>query len=497
MLIINNIKNIEGLHVVADRQRNSTTDNIVRDIIESYKNKNLVPVIGEDMYEYENPDTKERQPLHYYIVEEILKHYAGENDIIISETELDKILNEGYFGLSLLQNKIGKDIFKQLYYAVTDRIQNVKLKEEVAAFINAGNFPLLVTTSCFRILETELDGNYVSIWNQLGQKNETPLPEKCVFHLFGEAQHGNSNWGYTEKQLLRFLKLAYSEYPLKNLTTALNGKNLLILGNNTPDWLFRFMLTPIMGGEVYDDRIGYYISSDKKRDEFSLNHFLRDIKFETETQLIEVISNVTKYLKQTNQDTQSKALHGKTYDIFIAHASEDNEVVEKLVSLLREKDLNVWVDYAEIKDGEYWKRIIDAIQNSAYIFPIVSEAYIMKIKKRKLQKEKIIDIYTSELIDFDATKACHLAKELSGVCTELLLAERWLSETRADVYSVPIYLSGESIMGIDINPEYIERVSKDSQLLPQELFYGIQMYEFDNKNSGEFKLDYGRYKFKL
>ena len=258
------------------------TDEIARDIKVLLRNESLIPVICDDMYEYENPQTHERQSLHSYMVEKVIDKFIrkGKN-IEMSERELNSIVNEGYYGLSLLQARLSCDIYKELYNSVIDDeniYDGITLKNEVREFLEESKCPLIITTCCFPIIEKELTLCYKSYWCELETKNDKQLPDSCVYHLFGKAKLSNSNWGYNDKQLLRFLRSAYSsDYALSNLTAA-NGrsnsrKTLLILGNDSPDWLFRFILTPIYGGDVYDDGIGYYISDEGRVEDESLNLF--------------------------------------------------------------------------------------------------------------------------------------------------------------------------------------------------------------------------------
>lgn len=67
--------------------------------------KKMVPVVCEDMFEYANPDTGERQSLQSFIVEQIVtKHPIN---VLYTETEIQEMLNQGYSGMSLLYRKYG------------------------------------------------------------------------------------------------------------------------------------------------------------------------------------------------------------------------------------------------------------------------------------------------------------------------------------------------------------------------------------------------------
>ena len=419
--------------------------------------------------------------------------------IELTENELKDIVKEGYYGMSLLRAKCGKVIYEDVFNSVFDEdnniIEGICLKNEVRQFLITCKFPLIITTSCFPIVEKELGFKYTSYWNELEIKNDAPLPDKCIYHLFGEAKLENSNWGYNDKQVLSFLRSALSsEYSLKNLTAKIGNKNsrqtLLILGNDSPDWLFRFILTPIYGGDVYDDKKGFYISDQGRVEYDSLNQFLRDIKFEKETQLIEVLQKVSAKFNDLSVFRQSN--HGKKYDFFIAHAGGDREIAEKLVSKMREK-LNVWVDYENNKDGLYWQRIIDALKDSAYFMPLITEKYIQKNKKNSDLKNVLKQLSIDD-VSIDMAECVKLESYLEGVQIELLIANKWFEMSHRETYSIPVILKGSTLFFEPITTTSIRNWSEESKLLPQNLFWGVQMYEFDENSPQNFVLDWNRYK---
>jgi hypothetical protein len=503
---------IEGIkEKVSIVEKTNNSNNGINEIVSNVKRlisrKMLVPIICEDMYEFQDPVSKKRQSLHSYIVEKIIEKSCNINqNIRLTEAELEDIVNEGYYGMSLLQSKYGKDLYIDIYNSIMDEdnsvYEGICLKEEVVSFLKACDFQLIITTSCFPILEKELGDKYNSYWNEIEERNNgtveghnnMDMPERCIYHLFGEAKLGNSNWGYNEKQILRFLRFAYSDYPLSNLTKRINDnmrKTLLFLGNDCPDWLFRFILTPIYGGDVYDDGKGFYMNADCRDEDCRLNHFLDDIKFDKESQLICVLKEVTKKVRDANLSVSTS--HGKKYDFFIAHAGEDKDDAKELVNRMRNNGLVVWVDYENIIDGYYWQRIIDAIKDSAYFMPFVTGRYIFKNKERKDVKNAFEKLNISD-VSIDMEECLRLESFLDGVQIELLLSSKWYKTNKRELYSIPVIQKGSSFYGEQITTTRIKNWSYESKILPQSLFWGLQMYEFDASNPHEFVLDWKKYK---
>lgn len=478
-------------------------EELASDIVRLIICQKLVPVICEDMFEYVNPNTNESQSLHSYIVEHILTNHP--KNVFYTEAELSEILNNGYFGLSLLHNKYGHKFYEYVNKAVLGENNNIKegiqLKKEVVDFLNKGQFPLIITTSCFRIIENSLNG-YSCLVYEPNSINNMTINNRCVYHIFGESKPNRPECGIDDRQILKYLSKLYStDYAPKNLTSYITNnqdrRTLMFLGNNTPDWLFRFMLAPMYPIDLYSEEgKGFYIMNHKSNIDAHLESFLQDIKFETEDNLLKVIKQVTTKLPDHNLN---RFEHNKEFDFFISHASEDNQYAKELKTILESHGLKVWYDETEIKDGTYWQRIIDGIEQSAIFMPIISSSYINKITKRK-ERLKVLDKYEYRILPHDKDKCLLLNKNseviFSGVQIELLLAESQYANQ--DIPSMPIILSDEIIELLDddytITPDFVEEMAKDSRTLPENLFRGIQMYRFEKSKPSDFILDWDRYK---
>ena len=113
------------------------------------------------MFEYVNPETNERQSLHSFIVERIIDRCLNDDiEIRLSDNDLRDILNGGYYGMSLLKTKLNSDIYEDIYYAVFNEDNELRdgitIKPYVCDFLKAGQFPLIITTSCYPILENKI-----------------------------------------------------------------------------------------------------------------------------------------------------------------------------------------------------------------------------------------------------------------------------------------------------------------------------------------------------
>ncbi len=474
----------ENVVIIGD---NSLTDRDIHDTIECinelHSENALIPIICEDMYEYVNPSTGERQSLQSYIVENVIKKYSNPHKKIeVTETELNDIINGGYYGLSLLKEKLGNDIYMEIYRSVVSggSIRNgVTLKEDVIDFLNASHFPLIITTNCFKIIEHTLNDDYSSVWYMPDKRNDSVLNEKTVYHLFGQGKLVDHQWGHNEMEILGILKALFSkDHSPRNLTEQIGKKLLLVLGNNTPDWLFRFIISPIYETASDRSKSGYYFENHRNQISKQLELCLHDFNFDTEVKISEILRGVTSVINSKN-NLQNFSGHKKEYDFFLSHSSEDKALADKLKRLLERNGLKVWFDRGQDMDGNYWDKIIDGIKKSAYFIPLVTESFIQKTCSGKKWKA-ILSEYSEEYLPLDSEKAGMLASQgLEGVMIELLLADSWREKQQLKVFSIPVVLKNAEFNEEPLTVKRVNNWGEDSKRLPQGLFYTINTYIYD------------------
>ncbi|MBR4794152.1 MAG: TIR domain-containing protein [Bacteroidaceae bacterium] len=499
------IERIRSKVIIKDSNGNDleqNTSSIVNSIVQLQAQKALVPVIFEDMYEYEDPQTLEVVSLHTHMVEYVISHYCMQGGKLeVNEQELYDILHSGYYGISILESKINKAdfrnwIYNSIYNYLNEISDNIRLKGVVRKFLEVGKYPIIITTSCFPLIEKELKG-YKDVWFEKGKENNSSITSPTVFHIFGKAEYNKLAWAYNEQMVLDFLKDIYNpETSFKNLRVATDKKTFLLLGNNTPDWLFRFILNSIYG-DVYDQREGYYVTSENTIIEEHLNYFLHDIHFKQEKQLTEVLKQSVRVLEQIQIPSMTPSRpHGKRYDLFISYNREDKLLVSSFLKILDSKDINYFFD-DNLESGYYWEDIINAIKDSAYFVPFITKKYIKKI----IDKEDLQEIYSEMGIDeisYDHMLVRRMCEKISGVQIELLLASKWLQDNPQNKYSLPIILKDQKFNGSIITPEIVDSWGKDSETLPQNLFYGVEAHICDMDDlENHPNIDWKKYKMLL
>lgn len=199
----------------------------------------IIPVIGNNCFVYNSGS--EEVSLQEFVVDTLTKEKSLSHDM------LSQMKTRGYYGLTLLKkhcfpNKESK--FKLEYKrAIDSNKDKIHLNETIKRFLQVYQFPVVVTTSCFKLIESELP-LYKSIGFPSAEGNQVKLDKdrNIVYHIFGLEAPG-AKWVTGEEELLNFVHELHGDgaTDLKKYIKADNRmKALFVIGSNLPDWLFRF-----------------------------------------------------------------------------------------------------------------------------------------------------------------------------------------------------------------------------------------------------------------
>ncbi len=444
---------------------------IISDMVK--KRGTIVPIIGDDTIVYREKDSGNEIPFQEFILREFQQKYPH---VEVSDADIISMRERGYYGLSLMSQYYERRFLDDFMDFVNDNRSCIKLKDEVLDFLEIFNFPIIITTICFDIIEQQLKGkieDYKSIWYRLNKKNST-LPARCVYHIFGQAKDG-SKWVSDEDLLLSFLlSHNHNDYGAKGLTDYLkeNEKKLLALGCNLPNWLFRFLWLPTQTGRTSSMKTtqGYWINKEKPEDSFE--NFLKKKNFSADEQVKEILEDATKLLKEEllreAEERSAKIDTEEHFDIFISYASEDRQIATAIFEALKNLNVKAWFDdrgKGEITPGSpYWEKIRNGIQHSAHFMPIITGNWMHKLTSTSSLKDE-----TNMIRDWLAD--CKKGDSPTQLKTN---------------YSIPVIIKDSSYNGVAITEGYIEQVAGFG-VLPNTLFNGIDMILFDEKDFSVFE----------
>ena len=446
---------------------------IINDMVN--KRNSIVPVIGDDTVVYKERGTDREIPFQEFIVREFQRKYPH---VKVSDDVLLSMKERGYYGLSLLSqyyNEQGRFLDDFMEFVGKNQAC-IQLREEVSNFLVTFNFPIIVTTLCFDLIERQLAGkveSYKSIWYRLNKENST-LPTRCVYHIFGQAKDG-SKWVSDEDLLLTFL-LSHNnrENGATGLTDYLkeNEKKLFVLGCNLPNWLFRFLWQPTQAGRGSNLKTtqGYWIHREKPEDSFE--NFLKKKNFSADEQVKDILVAATRQLQEEQQreaeERDSRMDAEEHFDVFISYASEDRPIATRIFEALKNMNVKAWFDdrgKGEITPGHpYWQRIENGIRHSAHFMPVITGNWMQKLTN------------TSSLKD-----ETYLVRDYLAECRK---GDN--SVTLKDNYSIPVIIKDSAYNGVNITEGYVEQVAGFG-VLPGSLFGGIDMITFDEKDFSVFE----------
>lgn len=444
---------------------------IINDMVK--KRNSIVPIIGDDVLVYKGKDSSEEIPFQEFILREFQKKYPH---VEVSDSDIVSMKERGYYGLALMSQYYERRFLDDFMDFVNENRSCIKLKDEVLDFLVTFNFPIIITTVCFDIIEQQLRGrieDYKSIWYKLNKENNT-LPSRCVYHIFGQAKDG-AKWVSDEDLLLTFLlSHNHKEYGAIGLTDFLkeNDKKLFVLGCNLPNWLFRFLWQPTQVGRTSNLKTtqGYWINKEKPEDSFE--NFLMKKNFSADEQVKEILVDATKLLKEEllreAEERSSQIDAQEHFDVFISYASEDRLIANTIFEALKNNNVKAWFDdrgKGEITPGSpYWEKIKNGIKHSAHFMPIITGNWMHKL-----------------------TSTSSLKDETNMVRDWLTECKKGDSTTRLKAnYSIPVIIKDSSYNGVTITEGYIEQVAGFG-VLPNTLFNGIDMISFDEKDLSVFE----------
>ncbi|GEM_PF-2152090 len=446
---------------------------IISDMVN--KRGTIVPIIGDDTIVYKENGTGKEIPFQEFIVQEFLKKYP---QIEVGDNVLASMKNRGYYGLSLLSQHY--DVTGRYLDDFMDFVKKnqscIQLRQEVSDFLATFNFPIIITTLCFDIIERQLEGkieSYKTIWYKLKQNNSA-LPPRCVYHIFGQATDG-SKWVSDEDLLLTFLLSHNShDHGATGLTNYLkeNEKKLFVLGCNLPNWLFRFLWQPTKAESSSSLKTtqGYWIHKEKPEESFE--NFLKKKNFSADEQVKDILVKATQMLQEEQRkeaEAREKTMDAEEhFDVFISYASEDRPIATSIFEALKNMHVKAWFDdrgKGEITPGQpYWQKIENGIKHSAHFMPIITGNWVHKMTN------------TSSLKD------------------ETNMAREWLEECRKsdspiqlkDNYSIPVIIKDSVYNNVPIINTYVESLSACG-ILPISLFQKISSRMFDGKDISFFE----------
>ncbi len=357
----------------------------VDDIIDDVKYGQIIPIIGDEVLYIEN-ESGDAVPLQNFILQELnarhgqqVQEYSFKN-----MTVFERLLDDEKAGI---RKEIKKIIDKQ----------KIQIDPRVLRFLRNGEFPLIITTTYTDVLEQALN-DYISV-NYSCEKSRDigeidynddykRLANKTIFHLFGRLVNGGvPPCVITEDDFLTYLHgLSDTNTSPQKLREYIQNKGLarreiLALGCNIPDWVFRFLLYSMVKEVLFDKKgkkfKGGVIDS---ANDANLAAFLENIAYYYG-------NNILGFIEEINSRLQPQKRHSIFVSVFsedlesTAHGMQIREIIDKLKTRY-----DIWYcgDRLQSYAGEaYWSEIRKGLEKCEFFLPIITDKVLNLIPSVK------------------------------------------------------------------------------------------------------------------
>lgn len=202
-----------------------------------------------------------------------------------------------------------------------------------------------------------------------------------LYYVFGSGSVSAKNCAITEIDHMEDLA-EWIKNPPKNLKGYLGGKNLLSIGGNTEDWLFRY-LWYVLRGKGDQSNVAMSIS-----EETPLYNFLIGQNVNIHNDIDGFLSGLCDSISRPDP-SRRRDLNRFAGGVFISYPREDETLARYIWYRLNEQGYNVWLDYppgtAELESryvtnylaglmpgDDYDSRIRNAIRQCKVFIPLLT-----------------------------------------------------------------------------------------------------------------------------
>ena len=375
------------------------TPELIDSIVQNISVKNIVPIIGPNVFY-----GRDGIPIQQYIVEEVLRKELPEyfNQETIQTTsfgikgmnKLHKLFRSKGKTLCVYLNKLFKD---------SEFLSKIWMDPDVLEFLRNGNFPLILTTCNFRIINEMLKYNgreydVVSYQKEkvkgnpehdiLLKEDKHSICKPAIFHLFGTLSPTQGTCVINEEEFLVYLHcLQDTNTRPENLREYLkkeNNKYLLTLGCDIPDWTFRFLLYSLKAneGKLRDEngQKDYFVGGalDKNQSEDFVD-FLSDINYFPSNKVTEFLQDINPLISPARKPTIFLSLESGEYD------SIGEDIKQRFASYF-----DIWV-FNDRQRDDYWNIIEEGLQKCDLFMPVVTPSALLKIYSGEVTVEIALD----------------------------------------------------------------------------------------------------------
>jgi hypothetical protein len=345
-------------------------------LIDQIVEGNVIPVIGSDIL-------MDGVNIEQYLIKQLAKSCG----ITTNPSNFSELLYDEKF-------KNRENIYFWLNSFCNNNAGKLRPSSLLKRLLSIKQFPFVITTSFFPIVENAMK----EIWGERTVKSmvfsnnpattrqkgvgdivsENDISSPTVYYMFGKVCNSAHRFVVTDTDMLSFCSAWLSgECRPPVLSSVLKDKYLLVLGNNYPDWLFRFIwysMNVTNDSKAPFSKIQGMMVNECADD--NLIKFLNRLDTFTQKDPLYVIDTIERKLAERKDEIEAHRFDkpAKDCDVFISYSRTDSKVAEMLYDALTAKGLSVWYDKTNISTGADWMEAIErAIDSSRLFVPILSK----------------------------------------------------------------------------------------------------------------------------
>lgn len=371
------------------------SEDYIESIVNNIREQNIVPIIGPNVLRVKKGTVE--MPIQEYVVSVMLNKHLPEE----ANEQNIQTCSKGVKGMSRLNRlfvKHNKKLNGYLYklYKDEDFVSSIIVDRDVLQFLQLGNFPLILTTTNYCILENLLTFHgrkYDSVSYRKEKVKDNPeqdillkndkhdIETPAIFHLFGTISVTPGTSVVTEDEFLMFLHCLQDTNTrpenLKEYLKLENNKYLLTLGCDIPDWTFRFLLYSLKadknGIRDYNAADNYFVGGvvDAHLSD-DITEFLLDIGYYSGNQVSAFLRDINKHLSPIEKPK-----------VFLSLCSEEYDIIGESLYKILSESFDVWFYKYNGDQHRYWNDpeygIEVGLKASEFILPIITPSAINRI----------------------------------------------------------------------------------------------------------------------
>jgi hypothetical protein len=358
-------------------------------LLASIARRRVIPIIGPALSVVEFRG--ETMPLDHYIALQLQERLHLDID-----TPLDAITLDDVVSAHLRANGLLQDLYVKIHSILREsQFEALKIPDHLVKLAQITDFNLYVTTAFDPFLQRALDqerGGGSKVTECIGYTpSEMPdcdlkfrlekIGTPTVYHLLGKSSVF-AEFVISDDDLLEYLFALQSDKQPVQLFDELGRHNLLILGGNFPDWLFRIFLRVTKRQRLSDPRRPSgdreFLADERARLDDGFVGFLANFSPQTRVYhgsppefIDELWSRWNSTARPATPGRQAPAAAGREY-IFISYSREDAVAAANMKAGLIIQGYDVWLDQEELGAGVYDDRIQAAIAKARIFLPLIS-----------------------------------------------------------------------------------------------------------------------------